>query len=234
MVRSLYDCPEVTVGPEGLRYRVVVATHSATKKKSPVGVTRAGVVYELFVTDLPQQGFTTSDVVEIYLHRGAFEPALSDEDQELDPDRWCSHSAWGQECWQIISQWVPEPEAGTGASVRANASAHGLSFAPAISLSKRPATSIASPTPTPASGYGPPATATRLGKRAASPALTSLSSPTEPESRQQAMRFTARSGVEKLTGACAWCMRPVSVTAALAHCAHSVNGRATRRASHAR
>jgi hypothetical protein len=45
----------------------------------------------------------------MYLHRGAFEPALSDEDQELDPDRWCSHSAWGQECWQIISQWVPEP-----------------------------------------------------------------------------------------------------------------------------
>jgi hypothetical protein len=84
-------------------------------------------------------------------------------------------------------------------------------FAPAISLSKRPATSIASPTPTSASGYGPPATATRLGKRAASPALTSLSSPTEPSSAQQAMRFTARSGVEKLTGACAWCMRPVSV-----------------------
>jgi len=25
-VRSLYDCPEVPVGPEGLRYRVVVAT----------------------------------------------------------------------------------------------------------------------------------------------------------------------------------------------------------------
>ena len=93
-----------------------------------------------------------------------------------------------------------EPEAGTGASVRANASAHGLSFAPAISLSKRPATSIASPTPTSASGYGPPATATRLGKRAASPALTSLSSPTEPESRQQAMRFTARSGEERADG----------------------------------
>jgi len=93
-----------------------------------------------------------------------------------------------------------EPEAGTGASVRANASAHGLSFAPAISLSKRPATSIASPTPTSASGYGPPATATRLGKRAASPALTSLSSPTEPSSAQQAMRFTARSGEERADG----------------------------------
>jgi hypothetical protein len=23
----------------------------------------------------------------------AFEPILSDEDQEIDPDRWCSHSA---------------------------------------------------------------------------------------------------------------------------------------------
>jgi hypothetical protein len=44
------------------------------KKKSPVGVTRAGVVYELFFTNLPPQGFTACDVVEVYLHRGAFEP----------------------------------------------------------------------------------------------------------------------------------------------------------------
>jgi hypothetical protein len=105
-VRSLYDCPEVPVGPEGVRCRVVVATHPASTKKSPVGVTRAGVVYELFFTRLPQQAFTASDVVELYLHRGAFEPLLSDEDQEIDPDRWCSHSAWGQECWQLVSQWV--------------------------------------------------------------------------------------------------------------------------------
>lgn len=199
MVRSLYDCPEVPVGPEGLRYRVVVATHPATKKKSPVGVTRAGVVYELFVTDLPQQGFTASDVVEIYLHRGAFEPALSDEDQELDPDRWCSHSAWGQECWQIISQWVWNLRLELGHQLEPTP-LRTTEFAPAISLSKRPATSIASPTPTSASGYGPPATATRLGKRAASPALTSLSSPTEPSSAQQAMRFTARSGEERADG----------------------------------
>src|SRR6267154_4769672 len=106
IVRSLYDCPQVPVGSQGVSYRVVVATHPAGKKKSPVGVTRAGVVYELFFTNLPQQGFTACDVVELYLHRGAFEPALSDEDQELDPDRWCSHSAWGQEAWQIVSQWV--------------------------------------------------------------------------------------------------------------------------------
>jgi hypothetical protein len=106
IVRSLYDCPKVPVGSEGVPCRVVVATHPAGNKKSPVGVTRAGVVYELFFTNLPQPGFTASDVVEAYLHRGAFEPALSDEDREQDPDRWCSHSAWGQECWQLVSQWV--------------------------------------------------------------------------------------------------------------------------------
>lgn len=106
IVRSLYDCPDVPVGSEGLSCRVVVATHPALNKKSPVGVTREGIVYELFFTKLPQQTFTASDVVELYLHRGAFEPALADEDQELDPDRWCSHSAWGQEAWHIVSQWV--------------------------------------------------------------------------------------------------------------------------------
>ncbi|GHO86461.1 hypothetical protein KSZ_44670 [Dictyobacter formicarum] len=105
-VRSLYDCPEVPVGPEGVVCRVVVATHPATEKKSPVGVTRAGVVYELFFTNLPQQGFTVCDVVELYLHRGAFESILADEDQEIDPDRWCSHTACGQEAWCIVSQWV--------------------------------------------------------------------------------------------------------------------------------
>jgi hypothetical protein len=93
VVRSLYDCPEIPVKPESISCRVVVATHKAGNKKSPVGVTRAGIVYELFFTTLPQQAFTASDVVEVYLHRGAFEPTLSDEDQEIDPDRWCSHSA---------------------------------------------------------------------------------------------------------------------------------------------
>ncbi len=106
VVRSLYDCPEVPVGSEGVPCRVVVATHPASNKKSPVGVTRSGVVYELFFTNLPQWAFTASDVVEVYLHRGAFEPQQASEDQEIDPDRWCSHCTWGQECWQIVAQWV--------------------------------------------------------------------------------------------------------------------------------
>jgi len=55
-VRSLYDCPEVPVGSEGVSCRVVVATHPESLKKSPVGVTRSGVVYELFFTNLREPG----------------------------------------------------------------------------------------------------------------------------------------------------------------------------------
>ena len=78
----------------------------AAEKKSRIGRPRKGVVYELFFTQLPQDGFTASDVVALYLHRGAFEAVLSDEDREIDPDRWCSHAPAGQEAFQIIAQWV--------------------------------------------------------------------------------------------------------------------------------
>jgi hypothetical protein len=105
-VRQLYDCPDVAMGPGGVRCRVVVATHLKGATKPRIGLTRKGVVYELFLTNLPREAFTAADVLALYLHRGAFEPTLSDEDQELDPDRWCSHSAWGQEAWQCIAQWT--------------------------------------------------------------------------------------------------------------------------------
>lgn len=157
-VRSLYDCPQVPVGPEGVRCRVVVATHKAGKKKSPVGVTRSGVVHELFFTNLPQQAFTASDVVELYLHRGAFEPQLSDEDEELDADRWCSHSAWGQEAWQSVAQWTWNLRLELGHQLEPTP-LRITEFAPAIP----PATEQAATCPVssaPASGYGPPTTAT--------------------------------------------------------------------------
>ncbi|SRR6266567_142620 len=154
MVRTLYDCPDIPIGPEGVLYRVVVATHPATKKKSPVGVTRAGVVYELFFTNLPQCAFTARDIVELYLHRGAFEPMLADEDEEIDPDRWCSHSAWGQECWQVIAQWIWNIRLELGHQLEPT-SLRVTEFAPALSpqseqAAARPASSA------PASGYGPP------------------------------------------------------------------------------
>jgi hypothetical protein len=158
MVRSLYDCLDVPVGSEGVLCRVVVATHPAGKKKSPVGVTRSGIVYELFFTNLPQQAFTASDVVELYLHRGAFEPTLADEDNEQDPDRWCSHSAWGQEAWQVVSQWVWNMRLELGHQLEPTP-LRITEFAPAIpQQSKQAATH---PTlSAPVSGYGPPATAT--------------------------------------------------------------------------
>ncbi len=146
VVRSLYDCPAVPIGSEGVCCRVVVATHRADKKKSLIGVTREGVVDELFFTNLPQQGFTACDVVELYLHRGAFEPQLSDEDAEQDPDGWVSHSAWGQECWQVISQWVWNLRLELG---------HQLHPAPLRSTEFAPALPLPAPSEAPASGYAP-------------------------------------------------------------------------------
>jgi hypothetical protein len=81
------------VGPGGQRCRVGVATHPAGSKKPRVGVERNGSVYALFLTALPQGAFTAADVVALYLHRGSFENALSDEDWELDTDRGCSQAA---------------------------------------------------------------------------------------------------------------------------------------------
>src|SRR5438105_7404512 len=71
MVRALYDCLDLPLGPEDMRCRLVVATHQAEGAKSRIGVTRAGVVDELFLTKLPQSACTARDVVALYLHRGA-------------------------------------------------------------------------------------------------------------------------------------------------------------------
>jgi hypothetical protein len=104
--RALFDCSDLRLSAAGPRTRVIVATHPATSTAAPIGTTRGEVVYELFYTALPQEAFTPADVVALYLHRGAFETVLSDEDQEQDPDRWCSHTACGQEFWQILNQWI--------------------------------------------------------------------------------------------------------------------------------
>ncbi len=83
LVRQIYDCPDVAVGPEGVRCRIVVATHPAAQKKSRIGHTRKGIVYELFFTHLPQDAFTASDVLALSLHRGAFEPVRASEDRKV-------------------------------------------------------------------------------------------------------------------------------------------------------
>jgi hypothetical protein len=77
MVRALYDCPDLPLGSEGMRCRLIVATHQTGAAKSRIGVTCSGVVYELFLTKLPQSAFTASDVVALYLHRGAEDQCFS-------------------------------------------------------------------------------------------------------------------------------------------------------------
>ncbi len=95
--RDLFEGGELPVTAEGHRSRVIIATHPAGTTASPIGVTRAGVVYELFFTALPALSFTD---------RGSFETVLSDEDREQDSDRWSSYTTSGQETWQILSQWM--------------------------------------------------------------------------------------------------------------------------------
>ena len=125
--RALYDCPDQRLGEDGPLGRLIVATHptpAKKKKQRQVGLIRDGVVSELFLTTLPQSAFTASDVVSLSLHRGSFETSLEDEDQELEPDRWCSHSAWGQEAWQIVGKSDLEPAPGARTSAFARSRAH--------------------------------------------------------------------------------------------------------------
>ena len=91
-----------------LRCRVIVTRRMAPAppERVTVGKQRGDFVYELFLTSHPVHCLQTADVVQLYLQRGSFEQVLSDEDVEQDPDRWCSYTPLGQECWQIVSQWV--------------------------------------------------------------------------------------------------------------------------------
>jgi hypothetical protein len=104
--RALFDFPDLALSPTGPRTRVIVAARPATDVPVKVGTTRGERVYELCYTALPPGAFTPADVVALYLHRGAFETVLADEDKEQDVDRWCSHTAWGQEFWLILAQWT--------------------------------------------------------------------------------------------------------------------------------
>jgi hypothetical protein len=105
--RALFDCPDLALLSSGPHVRLIIATHPTTSTaKPPIGVLRAGTVYELFLTTAPQDAFTCADVLDLYLHRGAFETVLTDEDREQDTDRWCSHTTCGQEFWQIVNQWL--------------------------------------------------------------------------------------------------------------------------------
>jgi hypothetical protein len=71
-----------------------------------IGKRKAGRVWELFITTLPQQGFTGVDILNLYLGRGLLENCLRHEDREQQIDRWVNIQANGQSFWQLIALWV--------------------------------------------------------------------------------------------------------------------------------
>lgn len=143
--RSLYDCPVLPLTEAGPLVRVIVASHPATGSSPAVGIERDGKVYELFVSTLPSPAFSPKDVLDLYLHRGSFETVLADEDLEQAADRWCSHTACGQEFWQIVNQWTWNLRLELGQQLSPTA-LRTTEFAPA-----------ASPTPIPAAPAWAPA-----------------------------------------------------------------------------
>jgi hypothetical protein len=155
VTRTLFDCPAVPLSPAGPLVRLIVATHPATSDLPVVGEQRAETMYELFVSTLPSPAFSAKDVLDLYLHRGSFETVLSDEDGEQDADRWVSRTAWGQECFQILAQWLWNLRLELGQHL-APAVVRTTEFAPAHAVS--PVTPSEPVTPV---IYGPPQWAKR-------------------------------------------------------------------------
>ena len=154
--RALFDCPDVPLSPAGPSVRLIVATSPATAASPAVGEQRAEAVYELFASTLPAPAFTAKDVLDLYVHRGSFETVLADEDAEQDADRWVSHTACGQEFFQILAQWLwnLRLELGqhlTPAVVRTTEFASAQDVASVSTNKPAPASS-----PVPTAIYGPP------------------------------------------------------------------------------
>ena len=78
---------------------------------------------------------------------------MADEDQEQEPDRWVSHTANGQEAWQIVSQWLWNLRLELG-HVLEPTEMRTTEFAPALSPAHKE-----SPAQAPVQGYGPAAVA---------------------------------------------------------------------------
>ena len=130
-----------------------MATHPARTTAS-IGVTRYGVVYELFFTKLPSARSPPADVVDLYLHRGAFETALADEDKSRSRPLVFPYCL-GQEVWQIISQWVWNLRLELGHNLHPNLM-RTTEFAPALpSVQDQASGSSSPPTRVWASGSSP-------------------------------------------------------------------------------
>jgi hypothetical protein len=146
--RALFDCPAVPLSPAGPSVRLVIATSPAPAASPSVGERRAETVYELFASTLPSPAFSAKDVLDLYLHRGSFETVQN-------ADRWVSHTAWGQEFFQILAQWIWNLRLELGQHL-APATGHTTAFAPAYVVSPAPARDpVSARDSAPAVVYGP-------------------------------------------------------------------------------
>lgn len=88
-------------------FRLVVTARAVSEGQYiAIGKLKDGRIWELFITSLPQQGFTGVDVLNLYLARGLLENSLRHEDREQQIDRWVSITADGQSFWQLLALWV--------------------------------------------------------------------------------------------------------------------------------
>jgi hypothetical protein len=223
MERSLYDCPAIPVGSLGTLYRVVVATHPAGKKKSPVGITRKGVVYELFFTNLPQAAFTACDVVELYgalavpsslLFQTKIESRTRTVGAAIGPlDRNAgkrSLNGSGTSDWNWGISWTQRPCASPHLLLPSRSRTRKL---PRVRPYWLPRLDMAHPLrPHP-------------GKRVASLDPISRSSLMEPCAVQQAARSRESHGGKRLMGACGWCMPPAFAGVVPVSCVSSASGK---------
>jgi hypothetical protein len=51
--RALFDCPGIALSPAGPTVRMIVAVHQASVTPAPIGITKNGFVYEIFLTSAP-------------------------------------------------------------------------------------------------------------------------------------------------------------------------------------
>ena len=95
---EVFDLPQMLLEDGTTAVRLLLPRR-AWKHGDPISVGKVlgDWGYEQFGTTLPPDGFLATDVLDLYQGRGAFEGTLADEDQEGDPDRWCSLTPCGQE-----------------------------------------------------------------------------------------------------------------------------------------
>ena len=91
-----------------LHCRVIVTKRAAPADGEPVTIGKqvGEHVYELFLTSHPARCLQAADVVQLYLHRAPLRRCWPMKMSSKIPIAWCSHTPCGQECWQIVSQWV--------------------------------------------------------------------------------------------------------------------------------